>query len=86
MSLSRRKTSRRPTLKSVREGDPQKDHEDDEEYRINGRGKIQQHRVSFHLVSFVAVLSPGGADFAARGLSFARHSLSGPPNAATTVS
>jgi hypothetical protein len=37
----------------VREGDPQKDQKDDKEDHICDRGKIQQHRVSFHFVSFV---------------------------------
>jgi hypothetical protein len=60
----------------VREGDPQKDHEKDEEYRIDDQGKIRQRCVGFHLISFLTVSSPGGADLAARGLSFARHSLS----------
>jgi hypothetical protein len=71
---------------SVREGDPQKDKKDDKEDHICDRSKAQQHRVSFHLVSFVAILLPGGSALAARRLSFVRHSLLGPPNAATAVS
>jgi hypothetical protein len=60
----------------VCESDPQKDHENDEEYHIHDQGKVHQHCVGFHLISFVTVSSPGGADLAARGLSFARRSLS----------
>jgi hypothetical protein len=60
----------------VREGDPQKNHEKNEEYRIDDQGEIRQHCVGFHLISFVTVSSPGGAALAARELSFARRSLS----------
>ncbi len=60
----------------MRESDPQEDHENDEEYHINDQGKIHQHCAGFHLISFVTVSSPGRADLAAPGLSFARRSLS----------
>ena len=58
------------------ESDPQKDHENDEEYHINDQCKIHQHWVGFHLICFVTVSSPNGADLAARRLPFVRRSLS----------